>query len=62
MAKKLEVTLVRSTIGIPEAQQKIVKSLGLGKRMSSVTHEASTKVVGELEKIVHLVEIKEAGA
>lgn len=62
MAKKLEVTLVRSTIGVPEAHRKIVKSLGLGKRLSSVTREATHQVVGELEKIVHLVDIKEAGA
>lgn len=62
MAKKLQVQLVRSLIGVPEAQRRIIQSLGLGKRMSSVTHEASAKVVGELEKVVHLVKIEEAGA
>ncbi len=62
MAKKIEIQLVRSLIGVPETQRRIVKSLGLKKRLSSVTREACPRVLGELEKIVHLVKIAEAGA
>lgn len=59
MAKKLKVELVRSLIGVSEAHKKIVKSLGLKKRLSTVEHQATPKVIGELEKVVHLVRIEE---
>lgn len=59
MPKKIKVELVRSLIGVPESQKRIVKSLGLGKRLSTAEHLATPKVIGELEKVVHLVRIEE---
>jgi large subunit ribosomal protein L30 len=59
MAKKVKIELVRSLISVPESQKRIIRSLGLKKRLSSVERVASVKVIGELEKVVHLVRIEE---
>ncbi|UFT99512.1 50S ribosomal protein L30 [Radiobacillus kanasensis] len=59
MSKKLEITLVRSVIGRSESQKATVKTLGLKKIRSSVVREDNPAVRGMVEKVSHLVEVKE---
>ncbi|QDP38902.1 50S ribosomal protein L30 [Radiobacillus deserti] len=58
MSKKLEITLVR-VIGRSESQKATVKTLGLNKIRSTVTHEDNPAIRGMVEKVSHLVEVKE---
>lgn len=60
MAKKLSIKLVRSLIGTTEKQRRIVESLGLKKRLATVTHTADAGLIGKLEKVQHLLEVTEA--
>ena len=59
MAKKLQVTLVKSTIGRKKDQIATVKALGLHKIRSVVTHEDTPQIRGMVEKVKHLVEVQE---
>jgi ribosomal protein L30 len=59
MAKRLKVQLVKSLIKTTGTQRATARSLGLSRRMQVVEHPVSAKVLGELEKLVHLVRIEE---
>jgi large subunit ribosomal protein L30 len=59
MAKKLEITLTRSVIGRSEKQKATVKALGLGKMGSSVVVETNEAISGMINKVSHLITIKE---
>jgi large subunit ribosomal protein L30 len=59
MAKNLEITLKRSLIGRPENQRLTVKTLGLKKLNQTVTHEDNAAIRGMVNKVSHLVSIKE---
>ncbi|MBD5389074.1 50S ribosomal protein L30 [bacterium] len=54
---KIVVKQVKSTIGRPEAQVKIVKALGLGRIGKSKEIEDTPAVRGMIEKVSHLVEV-----
>ena len=54
---KIKVTLVRSLIGRPEAQRRVVESLGLKKTNSSVVHDDTPAIRGMVRKIEHLVSV-----
>jgi large subunit ribosomal protein L30 len=54
---KIIVKQVRSTIGRPEAQVKIVKALGLGRIGKTKEVEDSASVRGMVAKVSHLVEV-----
>ena len=56
---KIIVKQVRSTIGRPEAQVKIVKALGLGRIGKTKEVEDSASVRGMVAKVSPLVEIAE---
>ena len=56
---KIIVKQVRSTIGRPEAQVKIIKALGLGRIGKTKEVEDSASVRGMVAKVSHLVEIAE---
>ena len=56
---KLKVTLVKSTIGRPEAQVKIVKALGLGRIGKTKEIEDTPSVRGMVAKVSHLIEVTE---
>jgi large subunit ribosomal protein L30 len=60
MANKLEVTLKRSLIGRPEDQRKTVEALGLKKIHQTVVHEDTPAIRGMVNKVSHLVTVKEA--
>ena len=59
-AKKLKVTLIKSTIGSTPYQKKVVKALGLGKLNSSVVLADSPAVRGSINKVPHLLKVEEA--
>ncbi len=60
MAKKLKITLVRSTIGQKPAKVATVKSLGLGKMNSSVVQDDTAVIRGMIRSVAHLVTVEEA--
>jgi large subunit ribosomal protein L30 len=60
MSKKLEITLTRSVIGANEVQKKTVKALGLKKIRQSVVHEDTESVRGMINRVSHLLAVKEA--
>ncbi|GIQ71212.1 50S ribosomal protein L30 [Xylanibacillus composti] len=59
MAKNLQVTLKRSLIGRPEDQRVTVRTLGLRKLHQTVVHADNASVRGMINKVSHLVEVKE---
>jgi large subunit ribosomal protein L30 len=59
MAKPIQVKLVRSPIGRPEKHRKVLKALGLTRLQRTVELYATPSVMGAVQKVIHLVEIKE---
>ncbi|MRH44852.1 50S ribosomal protein L30 [Aquibacillus halophilus] len=59
MAKQLEITLTRSVIGRSEIQKATVKTLGLRKIRQTVVREDTPVVRGMVNKVSHLVTVKE---
>jgi large subunit ribosomal protein L30 len=56
---KLNVTLVRSTIGAIPKHRKTVEALGLGKINSSNLHEDNAAIRGMIQQVRHLVKVEE---
>ncbi|MCY9210548.1 50S ribosomal protein L30 [Bacillus subtilis] len=56
---KLEITLKRSVIGRPEDQRVTVRTLGLMKTNQTVVHEDNAAIRGMINKVSHLVSVKE---
>ncbi len=56
---RLKVTLVRSGIGRPEAQKKILKALGLTKMHRTVIRQNTPTIRGMVKKVIHLVRVEE---
>jgi large subunit ribosomal protein L30 len=56
---KLQITLKRSLIGRPEDQRVTVRTLGLRKLNSTVVQEDNPAIRGMVNKVIHLVEVKE---
>ncbi len=56
---QVRITLVRSTIGRPEAQRNAVKSLGLRKLNHSVVRNDEPGIRGICNQISHLVTVEE---
>jgi large subunit ribosomal protein L30 len=56
---KIEITLKKSLIGSKPNQKKIAKALGLGKTGSKVVQEDNAGIRGSINKISHLLEVKE---
>ncbi|HRT71879.1 MAG TPA: 50S ribosomal protein L30 [Syntrophales bacterium] len=59
MEKKLKITQVRSYIGRPEKQRRVLRSLGLGRMNRSVTVTDTPEVRGMVGKVSHLVSVEE---
>jgi large subunit ribosomal protein L30 len=59
MAKQLLITLKRSLIGRPETQRVTVRTLGLSKINSSSVQQDNVAIRGMINKVNHLVEVKE---
>lgn len=56
---KLSVTLVKSTIGRKKDQIATVHALGLKKIRQTKEHNDTPQIRGMVEKVKHLVEVKE---
>ncbi|MDW0113368.1 MULTISPECIES: 50S ribosomal protein L30 [Sporosarcina] len=59
MANKLEITLTKSVIGAKPAQRKTVEALGLRKMNQTVEHQDNVAIRGMINKVSHLVTVKE---
>lgn len=62
MAKKLEITLTRSLIGRSEDQKVTVHTLGLRKTNQTVVQADNAAIRGMINKVSHLVSVKELDA
>ncbi|GAB6267486.1 50S ribosomal protein L30 [Smithella sp. SC_K08D17] len=60
MAKMLKIKKIRSVIGRPEKQRKILKGMGLNKLNSTVTLVDTPQVRGMVNKVIHLVSMEES--
>jgi len=61
VGKKLKITLVKSYIGRPEAQRRVLRGMGLGKVNRSVLLNDTPEIRGMIRKVVHLVAAVEVG-
>jgi large subunit ribosomal protein L30 len=52
------ITQTKSIIDRPERQKLTMKALGLGKINKSVTVEDSPQILGMIQKVQHLIEVK----
>jgi large subunit ribosomal protein L30 len=57
---KVIITQIKSTIDRPERQKRTIKALGLGKINRSVEVENTPQIAGMVNKVNHLVSVKEA--
>ena len=62
MGQKLKITLVKSFIGRPEKQRKILKGMGLTRLNRTVLLNDTPEIRGMVNKISHLVTTEEIGA
>ena len=56
---KLKITQVRSLIGRPQKQRRIIEALGLRKNQSAVVHNDTPAIRGMVFKVRHLVNVEE---
>lgn len=59
MAKKVKITLTKSTIGASSKQRKVVEALGLKKMHQTVELEDNGSTRGAVAKVAHLVTVEE---
>lgn len=59
MTKKLEIELVRSTIGCPQVMRATAKSLALRKLHHKVVMPDNGAIRGMIKRIEHLVTVRE---
>ena len=57
---KIQITLKKSLIGRTQGQRATVEALGLRKINHTVEKEDNAAIRGMVEKVKHLVEVKEA--
>ena len=59
MAKQLEITLVKRTLGASPRQRKTAEALGLKKYNQTVVKEENEAILGMIKSISHLVKVVE---
>ncbi len=57
--KQLKIKLVKSSIGRPEKQRKILRGMGLGKLNKTVYLKNNPEIRGMVSKVSHLVSAEE---
>jgi large subunit ribosomal protein L30 len=57
--KKLKIELIKSSIGRPEAQRKVLQGMGLGKMHKTVYLKDTPEIRGMVNKVSHLVSMEE---
>jgi large subunit ribosomal protein L30 len=60
VGKMLKIKMVKSEIGRPEKQRKVLRGMGLNKMNSSVTLVDTPQVRGMIHKVIHLVSVEES--
>ena len=60
MGKMLKIKMVKSEIGRPEKQRKILRGIGLKKLNSCVTLADTPQTRGMINKVSHLVSVEES--
>ncbi len=55
---EINITWVKSTIGKPGNQRRIIESLGLHRLNHTVVHQDSPTIRGMLNKVSHLVKVE----
>lgn len=55
---RIRITQVKSRIGQPERQKRILEALGLKKMHQTVEHDDSPQVMGMVRKLEHLVRME----
>ena len=56
---QLKITWVKSGIGRPQKQRRIIQSLGLRRLNQSVVHSDSPTIRGMVQKVIHLLKVEE---
>ncbi len=59
MAKKIEIRQIRSSIAKKPAQRATLRALGLRRMNASRIHDDNSVIRGMIDKVRHLVEVKE---
>jgi len=59
MSAQLKITQVRSLIGRPQKQRRIIESLGLKRHQSFVIQNDTPAIRGMVFKVRHLVNVEE---
>ena len=60
MGKMLKIKKVKSEIGRPEKQRKVLKGMGLIKLNDTVTLVDNPQTRGMINKVIHLVSVEES--
>ena len=60
MGNILKIKMVKSEIGRPEKQRKILRGLGLNKLNNTVILSDTPQIRGMINKVVHLVSVEES--
>jgi len=60
VGKILKIKMVKSEIGRPEKQRKILRGMGLNKLNSCVTLVDTPQIRGMVNKVIHLVSVEES--
>ena len=60
MGKTLKIKKVKSEIGRPEKQRKILRGMGLNKLNKTVTLVDTPQTRGMINKVIHLVSVEES--
>ena len=60
MGKMLKIKKVKSEIGRPEKQRKVLKGMGLTKLNKTVTLVDTPQTRGMINKVIHLVSVEES--
>ena len=55
---KIKVTQIKSGIGQPERQKRILLALGIKKMHQTVEHEATPQILGMVNALKHLVKVE----
>lgn len=59
MGTRLNIELVRSMVGKPEKQRKVLRAMGLTRMHKKVTLESNPAVCGMIAKVAHMVKVEE---
>lgn len=59
--KKLKIKLIKSYIGRPEKQRKVLRGMGLVRVNRAVVLQDTPEIRGMINKVSHLVSVEELG-